>query len=117
MSCENFSLSRSTKKWPFLNILLFLLLYNIRGSNKALDSPVESSVGWNTVRWNRERKIELPGQVTDGGEGQRAPVVALQIFLHHVRGLRVAEYPVLTAEAVVLIDNVIEAPVPVKDHQ
>ena len=61
--------------------------------------------------------MKLPGEIADGGEGQRAPVVALQILFHNVRGLWVAEYPVLTAEAVVLINNVIEAPVPVKDHQ
>lgn len=61
--------------------------------------------------------VHVPGQIADGRQSEGAPIVALQVLLDHVRRLGVAEHPVLTAEAVVLINNVIEAPVPVKDHQ
>lgn len=62
-------------------------------------------------------ELHSPWKITDGRQGQRTPIVALQILFHNVGRLGVAEHPVLTAEAVVLINNVIEAPVPVKDHQ
>uniref|UniRef100_A0A182FCK8 Uncharacterized protein n=1 Tax=Anopheles albimanus TaxID=7167 RepID=A0A182FCK8_ANOAL len=58
-----------------------------------------------------------PRQIADCGEGERAPVVALQVLLHHVRRLRVVEDPVLRAETIVLIDNVVEAAVPVEDDE
>lgn len=59
----------------------------------------------------------LPWQVPNRREGQCAPIVTLQVLLDDVRRLGIAEYPVLAPETVVLINNVIEAPVPVKDHQ
>lgn len=59
------------------------------------------------------------GQVADGGERERAPVVALQVPLHRVRLLHVLVHvhPVLAAEPVVLVDDVVQAPVPVEYHQ
>jgi len=69
-----------------------------------------------------ERVLAIaPGfrQVADGGERKRAPVVALQISLDRVRflGVRVGVHPVLAAEAVVLVDDVIQTSVPVEYHQ
>lgn len=59
------------------------------------------------------------GQVSDRGQRQRAPVVALQIPLDRVRlfGVRVRVHPVLAAEPVVLVDDVVQTAVPVEYHQ
>lgn len=51
--------------------------------------------------------LDLPGQVANGGEGQGAPVVALQVLLDNVGRLGVAEHPIFAPETVVLINNVI----------
>lgn len=55
-------------------------------------------------------------QIPNGGERQCAPVVALQVLLHHVRTLRVTKHPVFRAEPVVLVDYVVQTPVPMEYH-
>ena len=57
------------------------------------------------------------GKVADGRQCESAPVVTLKVLLHDVRGLRVAEHPVLGTESVILIDNSVQAAVPMEDDQ
>lgn len=58
-----------------------------------------------------------PWEVADRGEGEGAPVVALQVLLDHVRTLGVHKHPVLAAEPVVLAYDVEQTPVPVEDDE
>lgn len=59
------------------------------------------------------------GQVADGGQRQSTPIVALQVPFNRVcfLGIRVRVHPVFAAEPVVLVDDVVQAPVPVEYHQ
>lgn len=57
-----------------------------------------------------------PRQVTNGGERERAPVVALQVLLEHVGIFGITKHPVLAAETVVLINYVVQTPVPMEYH-
>lgn len=114
------------KLYKKLFVALLLTLKLLAGGADASDD-----VGYVTKDSGEEQKAEeqlyddeqilelaaRPGQVPDGGERQRAPVVALQILLHDIRGLAVAVHPVLTAERVVLVDDVIQTTVPMEDHQ
>jgi len=68
---------------------------------------------------NNEQVLGLAagaGQVPDGGEGERTPVVTLQVLLDHVRTFGITKHPVLAAEAVVLINYVVQTPVPMEYH-
>lgn len=58
------------------------------------------------------------GQIADGGQRQRAPIVALQVPLDGVSllGVGVCVHPVFATEPVILVDYVVQTPVPVEYH-
>lgn len=58
-----------------------------------------------------------PRQITDGGQRQRAPVETLQILLYDIVRFAVVVHPRLRTEAIILINQMVQAPVPVEYHQ